>query len=129
VRDFSRTHEWLSLNTATVRRQGDLLAIIEACARHDIRAISPWRDQVAQVGLERAARAIRQTGLKLSGYCRGGMFTADPARRGEIRDDNRRAIDEAKPSRPTQRSQQPRTRSIPKRARSSPTSRRATPTS
>lgn len=96
MRDFSRTHEWLSLNTATVRRQGDLLAIIEACARHDIRAISPWRDQVAQVGLERAARAIRQTGLKLSGYCRGGMFTADPARRGEIRDDNRRAIDEAK---------------------------------
>jgi sugar phosphate isomerase/epimerase len=96
VRDFSRTHEWLSINTATVRRQGDLIAIIEACARHDIRAISPWRDQVAEVGLERAVRAVRDTGMQLSGYCRGGMFVGDASRRAEIREDNRRAIDEAK---------------------------------
>jgi sugar phosphate isomerase/epimerase len=32
----------------------------------------------------------------LSGYCRGGMFTSDAAHRGEARDDNRRAVDEAK---------------------------------
>jgi sugar phosphate isomerase/epimerase len=31
----------------------------------------------------------------LSGYCRGGMFTSDAARRTEVRDDNRRAVDEA----------------------------------
>jgi sugar phosphate isomerase/epimerase len=96
VRDFSRTHEWLSINTATVRRQGDLISIIEACARHGIGAISPWRDQVAHVGLDRAARAVRESHLQLSGYCRGGMFTGDPPHRSEIRDDNRRAIDEAK---------------------------------
>ena len=52
MRDFSRDHRWLSLNTATVRMQGDLLAIIEACARLGIRAIDPWRDQVAAVGLD-----------------------------------------------------------------------------
>jgi sugar phosphate isomerase/epimerase len=96
MRDFSADHRWLSLNTATVRKQGDLVAIIEACARHGIRAIDPWRDQVAAVGLERAARAVRDAGLDLSGYCRGGMFTSDAARRGEVRDDNRRAVDEAK---------------------------------
>jgi sugar phosphate isomerase/epimerase len=96
MRDFSADHRWLSLNTATVRKQGDLLQIIEACARHGIRAIDPWRDQVAAVGLERAARAARDAGLELSGYCRGGMFTADAAHRAEARDDNRRAIDEAK---------------------------------
>jgi sugar phosphate isomerase/epimerase len=95
MRDFSSDHRWLSLNTATVRRQADLLEIIEACARRDIRAIDPWRDQVAAVGLERAARAVRDAGLELSGYCRGGMFTSDAARRGEVRDDNRRAVDEA----------------------------------
>lgn len=95
MRDFSSDHRWLSLNTATVRKQGDLIAIIEACARHGIRAIDPWRDQVAAVGLERAARAVRDAGLDLSGYCRGGMFTSDAARRGEVRDDNRRAVDEA----------------------------------
>jgi sugar phosphate isomerase/epimerase len=96
MRDFSVDHRWLSLNTATVRKQGDLLEIIDACARHGIRAIDPWRDQVAAVGLERAARAVRDAGLDLSGYCRGGMFTADAAHRGEARDDNRRAVDEAK---------------------------------
>src|ERR1700732_4390370 len=96
MRDFSADHRWLSLNTATVRQQGDLVQIIEACARLGIRAIDPWRDQVASVGLDRAARAVRDAGLELSGYCRGGMFTSDAAHRIEARDDNRRAIDEAK---------------------------------
>ncbi|WP_426435163.1 sugar phosphate isomerase/epimerase family protein [Bradyrhizobium genosp. P] len=96
MRDFSNDHDWLSLNTATIRKQGDLVQIIEACARHGIRAIDPWRDQVAAVGLERAVRAVKDAGLELSGYCRGGMFTADSAHRSEARDDNRRAVDEAK---------------------------------
>ena len=96
MRDFSSDHRWLSLNTATVRKQGNLLEIIDACARHGIRAIDPWRDQVAATGLDRAVRAISDAGLELSGYCRGGMFTADAAHRIEARDDNRRAIDEAK---------------------------------
>ena len=95
MRDFSADHRWLSLNTATVRKQGDLVQIVEACARHGIRAIDPWRDQVASIGLDRAVRAVRDAGLELSGYCRGGMFTSDAARRIEVRDDNSRAIDEA----------------------------------
>ncbi len=96
MRDFSKDHRWLSLNTATVRKQGDLAQIIDACARHGIRAIDPWREQVAAVGLDRAARAMRDAGLELSGYCRGGMFASDASRRSEARDDNRRCIDEAK---------------------------------
>ena len=87
MRDFSSDHRWLSLNTATVRKQGDLIEIIDACAKHGIRAIDPWRDQVAAVGLDRAARAVRDAGLDLSGYCRGGMFTSDAARRSEVRAD------------------------------------------
>ncbi len=96
MRDFSADHRWLSLNTATVRKQGNLTDIIEACARHGIRAIDPWRDQVAAIGLDRAVRAVRDAALELSGYCRGGMFTSDAAHRIEVRDDNRRAVDEAK---------------------------------
>jgi sugar phosphate isomerase/epimerase len=96
MRDFSSDHRWLSLNTATLRKQGDFAQIIDACARHGIRAIDPWREQVASMGLDRAARAVRDAGLDLSGYCRGGLFPADAARRVEVRDDNRRCIDEAK---------------------------------
>ena len=95
MRDLSGDHRWLSLNTATVRKQGSLLDIIDACARNGIRAIDPWRDQVAAIGLDRAVRAVKDTQLELSGYCRGGMFPADPAHRSQARDDNRRAVDEA----------------------------------
>ena len=96
TRDFSRDHRWLSINTATLRKQADLAGIIEACARHGIRAVSPWREEVREMGLAHAARALRDAGLELSGYCRAGMFAADAAKRGEVRDDNRRAVDEAK---------------------------------
>lgn len=96
MRDFAADHRWLSMNTATVRKQGDLLAIIDACARHDVRAISPWRDQVAHVGLDAAVKAVKANGLELSGYCRGGMFPHDAAHEQAARDDNRRAVDEAR---------------------------------
>ncbi|MBN9051935.1 MAG: sugar phosphate isomerase/epimerase [Rhizobiales bacterium] len=96
MRDFSADHRWLSLNTATVRKQGNFVEIVEACVRHGVRAVSPWRDQVADVGLDRAVKAVKDAGLDLSGYCRGGMFVADATHRQESRDDNRRAVDEAK---------------------------------
>jgi sugar phosphate isomerase/epimerase len=96
MRDFTHDHRWLSVNTATLRKQADFPGIVEACARREVRAIAPWRDQVAAVGLNRAVSAVRDAGLALSGYCRGGMFPADAAHAGQARDDNRRAVDEAK---------------------------------
>ncbi len=72
MRDLSKDHQWLSINTATVRNQADFIGIVEACAKRGIRAVSPWRDQVAHVGLDRAVKAVRDAGLQLSGYCRGG---------------------------------------------------------
>ncbi|MFM2275125.1 MAG: hypothetical protein RL211_997 [Pseudomonadota bacterium] len=101
MRDFSQDHHWLSINTATVRKSSGqnwpLDHIIEACATRSIRAISPWRDQVAAVGLEKIAKQLRDTGISLSGYCRGGFYPAvDSAGRQAALVDNRRAIDEAK---------------------------------
>jgi len=95
VRDFSGDHRWMALNTVTVREQGDLQAIIDGCLRHGIVAVVPWRDQVADIGLRAASRAIRRAGLSVPGYCRAGMMVADEHRLGEARDDNRRAVDEA----------------------------------
>jgi len=97
MRDFSRDLRALSINTATVRAQWPLDRIIEECAAHGIPAVSPWRDQVAAVGLDRTARCLRENGIRLSGYCRGGMFPAADARgRQAAIDDTRRAIDEAR---------------------------------
>lgn len=86
----------LSINTATVRKQWTLDQIIEGCARHQIRGISPWRDQVQALGLQKSAQLIRSNELTVSGYCRGGMFPGiDEAARRAADDDNRRAVDEA----------------------------------
>ncbi len=86
----------LSLNTATVRKQWKLDEIIAACTRHNIRGISPWRDQVEAIGLKQAAQLIKSHGLTVTGYCRGGMFPAsDAAGRQRAMDDNFRAVDEA----------------------------------
>jgi sugar phosphate isomerase/epimerase len=97
MRDFSGDHATLSINTATVRKQAPLDEIIDACARQTIRMICPWRDQVHAVGLERIAAELRDSGLALSGYCRGGFFpAADAAGQKAALEDNRRAVDEAK---------------------------------
>ena len=100
MRNFSTDHRWLSINTATVRKsrgvQQPLTDIIEACVRRGIRAISPWRDQVAAAGLTAISRLVKTHGLQLSGYCRGGMFPAvDAAGLKAALDDNHRAVDEA----------------------------------
>jgi sugar phosphate isomerase/epimerase len=101
MRNFSQDHRWLSINTATVRKQRgveqSLQDIIKACAARGIRAISPWRDQVAAAGLSEISRLVKTHGLELSGYCRGGMFpAADTAGLKAAHDDNRRAVDEAR---------------------------------
>lgn len=96
MRELSRHQELFSLNTATVRMQAPLDRIIEACAARGIGLIDPWRDQVQAVGLDKIGRQLRDAGIKLSGYCRGGFFTAaDQAGLAAALEDNRRAIDEA----------------------------------
>jgi len=86
----------LSINLATVRQQWNMREAAEACLRHGITAIAPWRDQVAAIGLDEAARIVTDNGFRITGLCRGGMFPAgDPAARAAAIDDNKRAIDEA----------------------------------
>ena len=86
----------LSVNTATLRAQWKLPEVIAGLARHGIRGIAPWRDQVAAAGLDDSARRIRDAGLTVTGLCRAGMFPApDRQRRQAALDDNRRAIEEA----------------------------------
>jgi sugar phosphate isomerase/epimerase len=86
----------LSLNTVTVKERWGLADCIEGCARHGIPGISPWRDVLHAMGVEAAARQIRDAGLTVTGLCRGGMFpAADAAGRRAAIEDNLRAIEEA----------------------------------
>ena len=86
----------LAINLATVREQWGLRQAVEGCARAGIRAIAPWRDQVADIGLGQAAAVIADHGMTVTGLCRGGMFpAATAAGRQAAIDDNRHAIDQA----------------------------------
>jgi len=96
MRDLAKHPELFSLNTATVRERWNLQQIIDGCLRHGVTAIAPWREQVQAMGLDAAAKALKASGLRLNGYCRGGLFTApDAAGRAKALDENRRAVDEA----------------------------------
>jgi len=86
----------LSMNLATTRGAWGFAEAVDGCLRHGVAAISPWRDQVAAIGLREAARIVKANGLRVTGLCRGGMFPAETeeGRRKNI-EDNFRAIDEA----------------------------------
>jgi sugar phosphate isomerase/epimerase len=85
----------LSLNQKTTNNWG-VREAVEGCARAGIPYVGLWRDKVAETGLARSARLVRDAGVEVSSLCRGGMFPAATAagRRTSL-DDNRRAVDEA----------------------------------
>jgi len=86
----------ISLNLATTRAQWGFADAVDGCLKAGITAISPWRDQIAAIGLDEAARIVKTNKLRVTGVCRGGMFPAETAEgRQKNIDDNLRAIDEA----------------------------------
>jgi sugar phosphate isomerase/epimerase len=86
----------ISLNLATTRQVWGFKDAVDGCLKAGITAISPWRDQIAAIGLDEAARIVKANNIQVTGVCRGGMFPAETAagRQANI-DDNLRAIDEA----------------------------------
>ena len=86
----------LSINLATIRERSTISEALDLVARLGIPAVSPWRDQIAQIGLKATARQVRELGLRVSGICRGGMFPANTQLEWETNmEDNLRALEEA----------------------------------
>nr|WP_231127089.1 sugar phosphate isomerase/epimerase [Motilibacter aurantiacus] len=85
----------LSLNQRTTARWS-LREALDGARAAGLPAVGLWREPVAEVGLGRAARWVRESGLRVSSLCRGGFFTAsDGAGRAAAVAANRAAIDEA----------------------------------
>jgi sugar phosphate isomerase/epimerase len=86
----------ISLNLATVCRQWKLPEAVAAAARHGFAGVAPWRDMVAETGVAESARVFKGSGLRVTGYCRGGLFAAGGADKfQQAVDDTKRMIDEA----------------------------------
>ncbi|GAB2610078.1 sugar phosphate isomerase/epimerase family protein [Pseudactinotalea suaedae] len=85
----------LSLNTATTKFV-TLEEAVRVAAEAGLTAVGPWRDRVAEVGVEKAAALIRGAGLSTSSLCRGGFLTAPDAEGQQAAlADNKAAIVEA----------------------------------
>jgi sugar phosphate isomerase/epimerase len=79
----------LSLNQATTT-QWSVEEAVAGCLAADVEGIGLWRAPVAEYGLERTAKLVRDTGLTVTSLCRGGFFAEEKAI-----EDNRKAISEA----------------------------------
>jgi sugar phosphate isomerase/epimerase len=85
----------LSLNQRTIP-SWSIPELVKHCVASGVGAVGLWREPVAEHGLDRTARLVRDAGLRVSTLCRGGFLTAiDTAERAAAIEDNRRAIDEA----------------------------------
>ncbi|WP_422735050.1 sugar phosphate isomerase/epimerase family protein [Micromonospora sp. WMMD729] len=78
-----------SFNQATAQRW-PLPDVVAGCVAAGVPGIGLWREPVAEYGLARSAKLVRDAGLSVTSLCRGGFFTADGWRA-----ENLRAIEEA----------------------------------
>lgn len=85
----------MSLNSMTVPSLS-LRELIDAAVARGIPAVAPWRSLLDEIAVPEAARVIRESGLRVSSLCRGGMFTAATEReRRSAMADTRLAVEQA----------------------------------
>src|SRR5205814_4497232 len=86
----------LSVNQICVLPQWTLRQAVEGLARHEVAAISVWREKLHEAGVAEGKRLIDGNGLGISGLCFAGLISsADRAAAATALDDVRRALDEA----------------------------------
>jgi sugar phosphate isomerase/epimerase len=91
ITDLSR----LCIHTLTNRPWG-IAEIAKNYAATGVAGVSVWRETVEQMNKRQAGRTLRDSGLHIVSYVRGGFFpAADAAGRQTAVEDNRRIIDEA----------------------------------
>jgi len=88
-----------AIHTAT-HKPWSLAECCDAYAKAGVGGISVWRDVVVPeqrgVGVDEAAKILKDSGLAVPAYVRGGFFpSTDPAKRQAAIDDNKRCLDEA----------------------------------
>ncbi len=70
------------MNLATLRNGSSFGEMIDDCLRHGVTAISPWRDQIEEVGLAEAARIVEANELRVTGFAAAACFQRAAPRGG-----------------------------------------------
>jgi sugar phosphate isomerase/epimerase len=84
-----RSVERFSLNQWTTR-YWPLPDLVAGCVAAGVTGVGLWREPVAEYGLARTAKLVRDAGLTVTSLCRGGFFQSPDAIA-----ENRKAIEEA----------------------------------
>lgn len=88
--------ERLCIHQVTFLEQWDFRQCVEGLAQHGITATAIWRDKLEAVGVDDAARILRDNGMNVTALCAGGFLTRpDDAGFEKSLDANRRLIDQA----------------------------------
>jgi sugar phosphate isomerase/epimerase len=91
IEDLSK----LCVHTITTK-PWSLSQSVENYSREGIKGITVWRDALGDYSHEDAGKMIRDYGLDIVSYCRGGFFPhLELSGRQEAIDDNKKMIDEA----------------------------------
>jgi sugar phosphate isomerase/epimerase len=86
----------LSIHQVTLLRQCTTPQFLAAMDRNNVRCTSLWRERTREHGVAATARLVADHGMKLSGYCFGGLVTsAEPREAAKAFDDLRASLDEA----------------------------------
>jgi sugar phosphate isomerase/epimerase len=87
----------VAINQATTRGQWNLTQAVYGYARHGVRAIGVWREDLHACGVAATRELLKHHDMQVSSLSFGGLFTAlDEQTRRDTFDDNRRAIDDAR---------------------------------
>jgi sugar phosphate isomerase/epimerase len=85
--------ERLSINQITVRSL-PFDRVVATLARAGVGWIGAWTDSVEKFGVQRSAKLLSDSGIRVSSVCRAGFFTGkNPDGGGLDTDANRRAVD------------------------------------
>ncbi|MBB4189755.1 hypothetical protein GGE07_006453 [Sinorhizobium terangae] len=72
-------------NHATFRERADMLNFLRLCRERGVDTVSVWADEIEKSGEAVALAALRDHGIKVSGYNRIGPFSPGRLARAERR--------------------------------------------
>ena len=86
----------LAIHQVTLREQWSFRESVEGLTRHGIHQTAIWREKLHEEGVREGAKILRDCGMRVTGFCVGGLVTSpNPLAWEAAIEDNRRVLEEA----------------------------------
>jgi sugar phosphate isomerase/epimerase len=96
MRDLAKNFRVCSINTATFGFQKPIRETVDLIARSGFGHCAPWRNELEGESVRAVAKHIRDSGLRVTGYCRSFYLPAsDDRKRKKAIADNKKMMEDA----------------------------------